>query len=119
MVTLRAWSRVEGRALCGDQPRAGEQIKLSGYRQLGSSSIYYTLETRSDGDGAFAFERVPPLENEFLSVGINGITSKDYTQVETIDHEAFFTGAPGETVLMALGGIPLIFGDSPASKDNQ
>ena len=67
-IVLQPWGRVEGRLLIGNHPSAGKQISLGNvYYRYGENGREFPplslwLETTTDADGNFVFEKVPPGE---------------------------------------------------------
>jgi len=106
-VRLQKYARVEGQLLIGARPGSNETVNLdrayipyADYpREFPPLNMY--LSTRTDADGEFVFERVPPI-----AVAICHVPKVRDRQMGTIP-ESQTTGlvlVPGETRQLTLGG---------------
>jgi hypothetical protein len=92
-VTLQPWARVRGRLVRGGQPLPGERIDLgwpAGFRA--ESGWLHLHGSKSDADGYFTLEHVPPAELILTTrrqSGFGGWTN---------ERQHLFTVKPGETL---------------------
>lgn len=106
-VRLQKYARVEGQLLIGTRPGSNETVNLgrafipyaSYPRDFPALSLY--LSTRTDADGKFVFERVPPLVVEIchspkVRDGQNGVIPESQTTGLVL--------TPGETRQVTVGG---------------
>jgi hypothetical protein len=112
-LTLKPWGRIKGRARIGRQPAANQVISLNArrsYQPLGPGGVnaFYQVETRTDAQGQFAFDRVIPGAGEVARVIVtdygNGMQQHMGCWQEPVDV------APGQTVLVHIGarGRPVV-----------
>jgi len=61
-IKLEHWGRIEGRVLWKDKPGADEPVRLSVHREQNDDPgmVASSVETRTDAEGRFAFDKVPP-----------------------------------------------------------
>ena len=104
-IVLQPWGRVEGKLMVSGQPGGGQTIWLSQvvYHPLtsGKTSMSLSMETTTDNDGSFVFEKVPPGERHISQRQIAPIEHPGrihQTQEKTI------TVAPGLVTRVELGG---------------
>jgi hypothetical protein len=57
MITLQPWARIEGEVRIGNKAVSGESVYLSSRK---SRSVLYRYRTRTEDNGRFVFEKVPP-----------------------------------------------------------
>jgi hypothetical protein len=106
-VKLQAWARVEGKLKIGEAPGTNEVVRLSSMprpfewypRELPAYTV--ALRTRTDGEGRFVFERVPPVSMEIAHSPAMGDRApepieKSQTRILLLK--------PGETARVDLGG---------------
>jgi protocatechuate 3,4-dioxygenase beta subunit/thiol-disulfide isomerase/thioredoxin len=101
IVTLSPWATISGQLLIGDEPRAGEQVSVWQQRMydLQKPRPYHDLKATTDELGNFAIDRVPPGKGgvgRYIQLSENswGMTSNQT-----------FDAAPGETIVVKIGGI--------------
>jgi hypothetical protein len=107
-VRLQAWARVEGKLMIADAPATNEVVRLvsmpSPYewypRELPGYSI--SLRTRTEADGEFVFERVPPLMMELSHSPM--LSDKAPEPIEKTQNRRLLL-KPGETRRVQLGGV--------------
>ncbi|MGD2174868.1 MAG: carboxypeptidase regulatory-like domain-containing protein, partial [Candidatus Brocadiaceae bacterium] len=100
-VHLSPWARVEGRAMRGDEPLAGVQVKLFARDgSPGSTSPYISWQysTLADGEGRFTFSQVRAGEVQALLA-----VEKEHGRSAYTHHELAFVES-GETAKVTLGG---------------
>lgn len=107
-ITLQPWGRVEGRLLVGGQAGAGQSVCLADliYPSSGNGRVEPLLHlrrlTKTDSDGNFAFEKVPPgerLVSQCIAHPDFG-PGKGYYETE----EKAVTVNPGVVTEVTLGG---------------
>ena len=110
---LRPWGRISGRWMNGDQPVAGRELMLQG---VGGTEDSFQFEfpafiVKTDGDGRFGYDRVPPGRQKLVRVTredhANGSTSWRHgksTEVEVKPGEVteIFLGTGGNTASMSV-----------------
>jgi RNA polymerase sigma factor (sigma-70 family) len=111
-LTLAAWGKIKGRARIGRQPAANQLINFQrrDVRPAGPDGVnaLYGIETRTDLQGNFAFDRVIPGAGEVSRVVVteygNGMQQHMGCWQEPVDI------APGQTVLVQIGarGRPVV-----------
>jgi hypothetical protein len=111
-LTLKPWGKIKGRARIGRQPAANQIISFHGRDQRpagpGVVNAFYSIETRTDPQGNFGFDRVIPGAGEVARVVVtelgNGMSQHMGCWQEPVDV------APGQTVLVHIGarGRPVI-----------
>ncbi len=100
-VTLRPWSRIEGRLVQAGKPVPGAAIMANPIRSLGNENphvqdIFYA---ETDQDGRFVFEKVPPIP---CSIGSRLSPWDDYPI--TSNRSVAIRLEPGKTHQVSLGG---------------
>jgi RNA polymerase sigma factor (sigma-70 family) len=103
-VTLQPWGRIEGTFILAGQPRANETIALGGASwrfSADSSRLSLFLNTKTDANGRFVFETVPPGERRLdwrpgFRDGKVGMVP--------LSHGVPVAVKPGETAQVTLGG---------------
>ena len=102
-IILQSWGRIEGVFKVGAQPVADQAVGLENFywRFGGWSALMIRLVARTDAEGRFIFEGVPPGERKIAS----GPRLRDgRLSAPAINHEQFVLVKPGETTHVALGG---------------
>ncbi len=106
-VRLQSHARVEGRLLIGTKPGAGETVRLGlahipyGAHPRNFPALQLYLTTRTDDDGRFVFERVPPIAVEiYHEPKVRDSQQGTIAQAQTTK----FMLQPGETRRIELGG---------------
>lgn len=106
-IRLQAPARIEGRLHIGPRPGTNETVRLglahipyvSHPRNFPALSLFAT--TRTDGEGRFVFERVPPIAVEvYHEPKVRDSKMGTIAQAQTTK----FLVKPGETHQLALGG---------------
>jgi hypothetical protein len=105
-LALEAWGKIKGEARIGRQPAANQVITVlrRNYQPgpPGSVHTFYSIETRTDAQGRFVFERVIPGASEVARVVVtdfgNGSQQHMGCWQEPVDV------APGQTVEVRIGG---------------
>jgi protocatechuate 3,4-dioxygenase beta subunit len=105
-LTLEAWGKIKGEARIGREPAANQPISVSRRNERptppGEVHAFYNLETRTDAQGRFVFERVIPGATEVARVVVtefgNGMQQHMGCWQEPLDV------APGQTVEIRIGG---------------
>jgi len=106
VIKLQAWGRIEGTLKVGSKPAADEQVVVLLDMTppiITEPRVYHQIETKTDADGKFAFDRVPPgdgisVAREVMQPMGGGSSVGSYTEMEKVDVAA------GQTVQIALGG---------------
>jgi len=106
-VTLRPWARVNGQIVLDGQSVAGADVELraEAISPLGfpnGGSARYRLETRTDEQGRFEFDRVPP--GEIVAVYRAVHIGEGPARSTLPDHKEVLVLEPGETKDVTLGG---------------
>jgi beta-lactamase regulating signal transducer with metallopeptidase domain len=112
-LTLKPWGKIKGRARIGRQPAANQFITFQrrDERQAGPGGVNasYSIETRTDLQGNFDFDRVIPGAGEVARVVVTEFANGRMSQhigcwQEPVDIE------PGQTVLVQIGarGRPVV-----------
>ena len=100
-LTLQPWGRVHGRLLKDGKPLAGENVDLNWRNGGGMERPWFNLHgTRTDDDGRFALEHVPPGELQLATrvpMGVGGGSGW------TTEAQRTFTVKPGED--LDLGAV--------------
>jgi hypothetical protein len=123
VVTLAPWGRVEGVLKIGSQPGANQTIDLMLVSLYGESTGYSVyLQRKTDVEGRFAFEGVPPLTLQIshrVSIGDVHRGTIPRSQMRQIQVQA------GQTTFVTLGGTGckvagklMLGGGSPAQQVN-
>lgn len=106
-VRLQPWARVEGRLTIGAEPAVNERVRLGlahipyEHHPRKIPPLLLHLETETDGEGNFAFERVPPGHlGVYHSPNVRDGRPGTNPQAQAVK----FTAMPGETHQLALGG---------------
>ncbi|HYG35099.1 MAG TPA: carboxypeptidase regulatory-like domain-containing protein, partial [Clostridia bacterium] len=106
-IFLQPWGRVEGKVLIGDKPKAHETVCLSATRHHYEESgrlfpaLSLHLETTTDSDGNFIFEKVPPGERT-VSRYLARADQQKYPTCKT--HDCPISVAAGTVTQVKLGG---------------
>jgi peroxiredoxin len=106
-VKLQPWARVAGRLLVGTQAGTNETIRLAAaplpyqYHPRPTGPLTLMLETQTDPEGRFAFERVPPLN---LQVYHSPRVKNVELGAAPVSQTANFSLKPGEVKTLTLGG---------------
>jgi len=106
-VKLQPWAKVRGKLLIGTHPGTNESIHLGlaylpyEYHPRNFSLLSLFLETKTDAEGNFSFERVPPINVQVyhspkVRDGKMGMISTSQT--------TSFSLKPGEEKTLTLGG---------------
>jgi peroxiredoxin len=106
-VKLKPWAKVEGRLMIGARPGTNESVRLwlapvpYQHHPRSFPPLNLHLQTLTDGEGQFTFERVPPINVQVyhspdVTDGKTGITPMSQT--------TSFALQPGETKTLTLGG---------------
>jgi beta-lactamase regulating signal transducer with metallopeptidase domain/thiol-disulfide isomerase/thioredoxin len=99
-IRLRRWAKVSGRLLQSGKPVANGDVMLNTIR-LGSGDephVYINLQTKTDDDGSFAFDRVPPVPCR-----VRGWLHFSAPSPLTSGPSIPLTPQPGETIRVTLG----------------
>lgn len=104
VIQLEAWGSIEGTLYVGSAPAAGQTVVVgfpSAAYAADRPRLIFDLRTKSDRDGQFRFERIPPGNHtvfRFISLheGMPGPISVSQGQPVTV--------RPGETAQVTLGG---------------
>lgn len=103
---LVAWGTIKGEARIGRQPAANQPISLDrrDYQPGGQGTVnaFYGIETRTDSQGRFVFNRVIPGKNEVARVVITEFGNGSQQHMGCWQEPV--TVAPGETVEVRIGG---------------
>jgi hypothetical protein len=99
---VQPWGRIEGTLKVGSKAKAGEVMSVhrqeQAFQQHNAPRIYHDMQSSTDGEGRFAFDRVPPgrvtvaLQVK-LSPNTTGSTQSTYLDLK-----------PGETARVEVGG---------------
>jgi beta-lactamase regulating signal transducer with metallopeptidase domain/thiol-disulfide isomerase/thioredoxin len=101
-IMVQPWGRIEGTARVGSKAKAGEALNVSRqdpvFMQSDSPRIYHDIQTTTDDQGRFVFERVPAgpatvAMQVKLSPNMTGYSQSTFVEVKA-----------GETVRVELGG---------------
>ncbi|MGD0388343.1 MAG: carboxypeptidase regulatory-like domain-containing protein [Tepidisphaeraceae bacterium] len=102
VVTLSPWGRIEGRMLVGSKPATGVNVDVFSSRSMGydpqEPRIFNQLSAKTDDDGKFVLDRVPPGSwtiGRRVTLSNNSWTDAAIQSVE-VD--------PGKTVSVQVGG---------------
>ena len=103
-ITLKPWSRVEGKLMRGKDPWPDEQIQLSYLTQHrpNQPNVYWSDNARTDGDGTFVFDRVRAgvvTVGRMISYG-----EAHRFQMGANTHAEQLKLEPGKTVQVQIGG---------------
>jgi protocatechuate 3,4-dioxygenase beta subunit len=111
-LTLKPWGKVKGRARIGRQPAVNQIISFQRRDERpagpGGVNAFYSIETRTDTQGNFAFDRVIPGAGEVARIVVtelgNGMSQHMGCWQEPADV------APGQMVLVHIGarGRPVV-----------
>ena len=104
-IQLQAWATVEGTALAGKEPLAGEQVSLYFQQQYvqGAPHVNWNYSTQSDAEGKFQFERLLGREAVVaLNVKIGGTGQPG--AMSTRSHTTQVVLKPGKTAKVQIGG---------------
>ncbi len=94
-VRLLPWARVTGRLVQAGQPAANENVEIQFAGGFRPAHGYVNLQgTKTDAEGRFVFERVPPVELQIATRHILGENSSGWTLVP----QKSFTPKPGESL---------------------
>ncbi len=99
-LTLKAWSKIDGKLLIGKEPGKNKEILLmydSGSEQNGIN-YYSNYDTVTDENGEFVFERIIPGKARVCRKV--GLTEHSYTY----SHCKHVEIIPGETLEVTIGG---------------
>jgi len=111
-LTLKPWGRIKGRARIGRQPAANQIItfRRRDERPAGPGVVntFSNIETRTDLQGNFGFDRVIPGTGEVARVVVTELGNK--TQQHMGCWQEPVDVAPGQTVLVHIGarGRPVV-----------
>lgn len=105
-LSLDAWGKIKGEARIGRQPAANQPITVARRNDQpgspGAVHAFYNVETRTDAQGRFVFDRVIPGASEVARVIVtefgNGSQQHMGCWQEPVDV------APGQTVEVRIGG---------------
>ena len=107
-VKLQSWARIAGQLKIGNKPAAGEQVVVVPSNDIPydpkQPRVYHQIETKTDPEGKFAFDRVPPgngisVSRELLQPTGGGSFMGSYSETQKLDL------LPGQSVQLALGGM--------------
>ena len=103
IVTLQPWGRIEGTLIFGGQPRANETISLGSvsFRHADSTGLSLFLNTKTDVNGRFVFETVPPGERK---VDWRPGFRDGKVGMIPLSHGVPVSVKPGDTAQVTLGG---------------
>jgi RNA polymerase sigma factor (sigma-70 family) len=102
-ITLQPWGRVEGVLKIGARPAPNETVRLQNmyWRFGGWPSMMILLEAKTDAEGRFLFEGVPPGERKVcFSPKLGGQVANS----AALSDEHIVLVKPGETASVILGG---------------
>jgi hypothetical protein len=104
-IVLQPWGRIEGKLMIGAQAGKGKTVwvtqPLNEPFGTGKLSLGLSIQTTTDNDGNFVFEKVPPGErviSERLIPATNGTDRIFYSQEKTL------SVSPGVVTRVELGG---------------
>ena len=106
-VRLQSWARVEGQLKIGARAGANESVRLwpahlpYQYHPRGFPPLGLYLNTTTDNEGRFVFERVPPIAVEVYH---EPKVRDSRTGATAMSQTTKFTLKPGETRQLTLGG---------------
>ncbi len=106
-VRLEPWGRVEGQLWIGAEPGTDETIRLHAaspphfHHPRHSSPLDLYLETKTDSEGRFVFERVPPIPMEGFHQP--GVRDTRFGPI-VVSQSQRLKLEPGETRRLTLGG---------------
>jgi uncharacterized GH25 family protein len=95
-LVLQEFGRVEGSIKIGGSPSAGHEFMFS-LMNIGVSPDWETYRTKSDADGRFAFEKMPPGEGQVVRL------IKTSPNSWTHSHNTPVTVESGQTARVAFG----------------
>jgi RNA polymerase sigma factor (sigma-70 family) len=98
-VFIKPWARIDGVLMDGDAPQAGRQVfvgVIEFANEARTNSIIHQTTTKTDRDGRFSFERLPPGPVMLCRHGQSWAFSSKWERVEL---------TPGATARVQLGGI--------------
>jgi len=105
VLAMHAWGKIKGQALVGRKPAADQIITVSRRHyqpSVDGVNAFYGINTRTDAQGRFSFDRVIPGESEVSRVVVtefgNGSSQHMGCWQEPVDV------APGATVEVKIGG---------------
>jgi thiol-disulfide isomerase/thioredoxin len=105
-ITLAPWARIDGTLKIGSRLAANEQIVVSPTDERyepNKPRIMNQIQTQTDGQGHFAFDRIPPgavsVAREVEQATGGGSFMGSYTQMQKL------TLAPGQLAHVQLGGM--------------
>lgn len=107
-ITLQSWGRVQGRLLVGGHPGAGQSVCLADliFPSYGNGRVEPPLHlwrvTKTDSDGNFAFDKVPPGERLVSQCFTQPNFARETGYYET--QEKPVTVNPGSVTQVELGG---------------
>lgn len=95
-IVLQPWGRIEGVFKVGSRPMPDQPIRLENFywRFGGWPTLLIRLQAKTDTEGRFVFEGVPPGERKLTSG----------QRLREINQEQPLTVTPGETTHVTLGG---------------
>lgn len=108
-ITLQPWARVEGTVRVDGEPGAKESVKIDfdeqGSRQSGTAAgrISYDYRTKTDAEGRFVFDRVPPGKARVVRFVM--IPHEDSTWSEPVIDSKPVELVAGQTVQVDINGI--------------
>ena len=106
-IKLKPWGKIEGRLLIGTRPGTNESVRLGlsflpyeyHPRQFAPLSLF--LQTQTDQEGRFTFERVPPINLQvYHSPNVRDGKMGTIPCSQTVN----FSQKPGDVTQLTLGG---------------
>jgi thiol-disulfide isomerase/thioredoxin len=98
-INLLEWARIEGRLMIGSRPGAGQTVRAQvSFKRLSAQDWprLFFVNARTDADGRFVLQRIPPVGAAELSRVVN---TNQLSQAKAVDV------APGKTTKVELGGM--------------
>ena len=104
-IRLQPWAQIHGRLMIGSHPGAGQRLAIFARSTEGfdpkKPSMMLEMYAKSDADGSFKFDRVPPVAigiGRYVEQGSGGFYTGTYAQTQNIDLQ------PGQSVNLTIGG---------------
>jgi hypothetical protein len=103
VIALQPWGRLEGKLILGGRPRAKETISLGSgsFRYANSTRLSLFMSAKTDEQGRFVFETVPPGERK---VDWRPGFRDGKVGMVPLSHGVFAVIEPGATAQVTLGG---------------
>jgi hypothetical protein len=102
VVTLSPWGRIEGRMMVGSKPATGVNVDVFSSRNMAydpeQARIFNQLNTKTDDDGKFVVDRVPPGSWTIGRRVVLSTNSWTDAAIQSVQVD------PGKTVSVNVGG---------------